>query len=329
MSTKFKALEASIVEDNQYSLEIVQRDIDELPKGDILIKVSFSSLNYKDAMSAKGIPGITKEYPHIPGIDASGFVVESNSSNFKEGDAVIVTGFDLGMNTSGGYSEYIRVPESWVIKLPEGLSLKDSMILGTAGLTAGLSIAALEKHKGIKDLKSIVTGATGGVGSIAVMLLSHLGSQVTAVSGKEEQFNFLKDLGANEVISRDYLFESVRKPLSKGLWDIGVDVAGGDMIPTLMAALNYSGVVACSGLVAGQDFKSSIFPFILRGNSLLGIDSVEIPLIKKEEIWKNFSTNWSLDNLSAITKEVSLEELKDEIDVILTGGQVGRVLVNL
>ena len=328
--TTFKALESSKEED-QNTLLIIEKNIDDLPDGDILIKVSYSSLNYKDALSASGSPGVTKNYPHTPGIDAVGHVQESSDSAFKEGDVVIVTGYDLGMNTAGGFGQYIRVPAHWVIKLPNGLNEVEAMSLGTAGLTAGLSIQALEKYSsttGFEGSKSIVTGSTGGVGSIAVMLLSKLGSEVTAVTGKNTQKSFLENLGASEVISREELSEMTRLPMGKPIWDLGVDVVSGNTLSLLLSSLKPGGAVACSGLVGGPSFESSIFPFILRGNALLGIDSVEIPLSHKEEVWKNFASDWKLD-LSKLVKEVPLEGLENEINSILQGGQVGRVLVNL
>ena len=326
MSSSFKALVVSH-EDGKFSSSIVERRIEDLPEGDLLIKVKFSSLNYKDAMSATGMPGVTREYPHTPGIDATGEVVQSSSSDFKEGEKVIVSGYDLGMNTSGGFAEYIRVPSQWAVSLPAGLSEEDSMSLGTAGLTAGLSIAALESYRGIAGTKSIVTGATGGVGSIAVLLLSQLGSEVTALSGKEEQQDFLKNLGASSVMSREELSKSVKLPLSKGIWDIGVDVVSGDILATLLAALTPGGAVACSGLVGGTSFESSIFPFIIRGIALLGIDSVEIPVKKKKEMWENFANNWSLQGLDKVTKVVELDALEEQIKIILAGEQVGRVVL--
>ena len=326
MSSSFKALVVSH-EDGKFSSSIVERRIEDLPEGDLLIKVKFSSLNYKDAMSATGMPGVTREYPHTPGIDATGEVVQSSSSDFKEGEKVIVSGYDLGMNTSGGFAEYIRVPSQWAVSLPAGLSEEDSMSLGTAGLTAGLSIAALESYRGIAGTKSIVTGATGGVGSIAILLLSQLGSEVTALSGKEEQQDFLKNLGASSVMSREELSKSVKLPLSKGIWDIGVDVVSGDILATLLAALTPGGAVACSGLVGGTSFESSIFPFIIRGIALLGIDSVEIPIKKKKEMWENFANNWSLQDLDKVTKIVELDALEEQIKIILAGEQVGRVVL--
>ena len=331
MSTTFKALEAR--ENNgDYSLSIIEKSLSNLPENDLLIKVEYSSLNYKDAMSAKGMPGVTKNYPHTPGIDAAGEVAETSTKDFKEGDEVIVTGYDLGMNTSGGFAEYIRVPASWAIQLPEGLSSRKAMALGTAGLTAGLSIHALDnfrEYAGFKDTKSVVTGSTGGVGSIATMLLSELGSEVTAVSGKKDQSDFFTSLGASQILSREELLEVTRRPIGKSLWDVGVDVVSGDILSLLLTSLTPGGAVACSGLVGGASFESSIFPFILRGNALIGIDSVEIPLKDKLHIWEHFSQNWALDRLDDITKEVSLEELGAEIESILSGNQIGRVVVKI
>ncbi len=327
--TTYQALE-SVKTEKGNVLSVVEKNVDALPEGDLLIKVSYSSLNYKDAMSASGMPGVTRNYPHTPGIDAVGEIDESSNKNFKEGDKVIVTGYDLGMNTSGGFGQYIRVPAEWATPLPNGLSESESMSLGTAGLTAGLSVHALETHRGnsFEGTKSIVTGATGGVGSIALMLLSKLDSEVTAITGKKEQTDFLSRLGASEVILREDLQEVARKPIGKSLWDLGVDVVSGDVLTMLLTSLTPGGAVACSGLVGGPSFESSIFPFILRGNALLGIDSVEIPLEQKSQIWEKFSSDWKLD-LTELTKEVSLDGLETEIQTILQGGQVGRIVVNL
>jgi len=331
MSIQFKALQANENE-GEFSLSIVEKTTDELPEGDLLVRVEYSSLNYKDAMSASGIPGVTRNYPHTPGIDAAGEVIESSTKEFKEGEKIIVTGYDLGMNTSGGFGEFIRVPSTWALHLPKDLTTKQSMSLGTAGLTAGLSIHSLDSYMGwtgFNGTKSIVTGATGGVGSISVMLLSALGSEVTAVSGKKDQVEFLKSLGATEVLSREELAEKTRKPIGKSLWDLGVDVVSGETLSLLLTSLSPGGAIACSGLVGGPSFESSIFPFILRGNALLGIDSVEIPLKDKIHVWNHFSTEWSLNKLEEITKVVSLEDLEAEINSILAGEQTGRVVVKL
>ena len=331
MTSTFRALEASETE-GKFSLKIVEKNVADLPEGDLLIKVDFSSLNYKDAMSASGMPGVTRNYPHTPGIDAVGKIIESRVADFKEGDEVIVTGYDLGMNTSGGFGEYIRVPSNWAVHLPKGLTAKQSMSLGTAGLTAGLSIHALDsfrEYTGLKNTKSVVSGATGGVGSISVMLLSKLGSEVTAVTGKNDQSDFLHTIGASSILSREELAETARKPIGKSLWDVGVDVASGEILSLLLTSLSPGGAIACSGLVGGPSFESSIFPFILRGNALIGIDSVEIPLKNKDHIWEHFAHDWVLERLDKITKEVSLDNLEVEIESILSGNQVGRVLVKI
>ena len=331
MTSTFRALEASET-DGKFSLAIVEKDVEDLPEGDLLIKVEYSSLNYKDAMSASGMPGVTRNYPHTPGIDAAGKIAESRVSDFKEGDEVIVTGYDLGMNTSGGFGEYIRVPSNWAVHLPKGLTSKQSMSLGTAGLTAGLSIHALDsfrEYTGLKNTKSVVSGATGGVGSISVMLLSKLGSEVTAVTGKNDQSDFLHSIGATNILSREELAETARKPIGKSLWDIGVDVASGEVLSLLLTSLSPGGAVACSGLVGGLSFESSIFPFILRGNALIGIDSVEIPLEDKLHAWEHFSRDWVLEGLDKITKEVSIDNLEVEVESMLLGNQVGRVLVKI
>jgi len=331
MTSTFRALEASETE-GKFSLKIVEKNVADLPEGDLLIKVDFSSLNYKDAMSASGMPGVTRNYPHTPGIDAVGKIIESRVADFKEGDEVIVTGYDLGMNTSGGFGEYIRVPSNWAVHLPKGLTAKQSMSLGTAGLTAGLSIHALDsfrEYTGLKNTKSVVSGATGGVGSISVMLLSKLGSEVTAVTGKNDQSDFLHTIGASSILSREELAETARKPIGKSLWDVGVDVASGEILSLLLTSLSPGGAIACSGLVGGPSFESSIFPFILRGNALIGIDSVEIPLKNKDHIWEHFAHDWVLEGLDKITREVSLDNLEVEIESILSGNQVGRVLVKI
>jgi len=328
MTKTYKALESAKTELGN-NLSIVEKSIEDLPKGDLLIKVQYSSLNYKDAMSAKGIPGVTRNYPHTPGIDAAGIVELSKDENFKEGDEVIVTGYDLGMNTHGGFGEYVSVPSNWAITLPEGLTTREAMALGTAGLTAGLSVHALESYRnyvGLSGTKSIVTGATGGVGSVAVMLLSKLGSEVTAVTGKKGQLDFLSSIGATHVMSREELAETARKPIGKSIWDIGIDVASGDILSLLLTSLNPGGAVACSGLVGGSSFESSIFPFILRGNALLGIDSVEIALEEKNHIWEHFASDWKI-NLDNSIKAIGLEDLPNEIETIYNGDQIGRVLV--
>ena len=329
MVKNFKAFVTSQNQNGKFENNIFEKSIDDLPDGDLLIRVEYSSLNYKDALSASGATGITKSYPHTPGIDASGVVEESTNHHFLVGEKVIVTGFDLGMNTSGGFAEYIRVPSSWAVKCPESLSTKESMMIGTAGLTAGLCLEEIEKHKSLKNLEVIVSGATGGVGSIAIKLLSLMDAKVTAITGKKNKYKFLYDLGSSKIIQRKELIESTRLPLSKGLYDAAVDVAGGNILTNIIASMKYNGTITACGNVAGPKFETTVFPFILRGNRLIGIDSATCSIPLREKIWNNFSTKWRLKNLDNICKIIDLNHLNNEIEKILSGKQIGRVIVKI
>ena len=286
MSENFRAI---VVKKNhdQFDIGINKRMISDLPDGELLVRVEYSSLNYKDALSASGARGITKNYPHTPGIDAAGVVEESNEKDFPVGSSVIVTGFDLGMNTSGGFSEYIRIPSQWAIQCPDGLSTKESMMLGTAGLTAGLAVDSIKNTCDIKDAKVVVSGATGGVGSIGVNLLSHLGAEVTAISGKIDEKRFLKKLGATEIIERSHFIKATKLPLNKGMYNAALDVVGGSMLSSILSSMYQNGIITVCGNVGGPKFETTVFPFILRGNSLVGIDSANSPIDKRKMIWKN------------------------------------------
>lgn len=318
-------------EKKTFDRTITQRAMTELEENDVLIKVAYSSLNFKDGLSATGMPGVTREFPHTPGVDASGTVVESTSGAYAAGDEVIVTGYDLGMETNGGFGEYIRVPAEWVVPLPAGLTLRQAMIYGTAGVTAALSLYEFEMQgmEPSADNEILVTGASGGVGSMAVAMLAKLGYSVVAVSGKPEAKEMLTKLGAKEVITREEANDESGRPVLRGRWAGVVDTVGGDILTTALKATRYGGSVTCCGLVAGADFSSSVFPFILRGVRLLGIDSVEMPMDKRLKIWSRIATDWQLDNLETLTKEVSLEGVSDELDLILKGKQIGRVLVKI
>ena len=311
-----------------FTSSIQERSLNDLPAGDVLIKVLFSSLNYKDALSASGNRGVSRNYPHSPGIDAAGIVEESNLDHFSNGDEVIVTGYDLGMNTSGGFSQYIRVPKEWIIKKPDNFSLEESMAFGTAGLTAGLCIRKI-LLSGIKpeDGDIFVTGATGGVGTVAVMLLSKLGFEVIAITGKENQTDLLLSLGAKEVINRSEFEGEMKSPLSKPRWAGGVDAVGSDILSNLITATHQRAAIACCGMVGGINLNTSIFPFILRGLSLLGIDSAETLIEVKKEIWHNFATDWKLEKINDQIKDIGLDELDLEIKKILKGEQVGRIRI--
>jgi alcohol dehydrogenase len=311
-----------------FTSSIKERSLNDLPAGDVLIKVLFSSLNYKDALSASGNKGVSRNYPHSPGIDAAGIVEESNSDDFSNGDEVIVTGYDLGMNTSGGFSQYIRVPKEWIIKKPDNFSLEESMAFGTAGLTAGLCVRKILLN-GIKpeDGDIFVTGATGGVGTVAVMLLSKLGFNVIAITGKENQTDLLLSLGAKEVINRSEFEGEMKSPLSKPRWAGGVDAVGSDILSNLITATHQRAAIACCGMVGGINLNTSIFPFILRGLSLLGVDSAETLIEVKKEIWHNFATDWKLEKINDQIKDIGLDELDLEIEKILKGEQVGRIRI--
>ncbi len=326
---RFKALQTN-ENGGRFETRLIERDTDELPAGEVLIRVSYSSLNYKDALSASGNRGVTRNFPHTPGIDAAGKVAESSAADFSVGDEVIVTGYDLGMNTAGGFGQFIRVPAAWVIKRPVGLSLREAMALGTAGLTAALCIDKLEQA-GLEptDAPILVTGATGGVGSIAIALLSRLGYKVAAVTGKAEQGDFLRKLGATQVVERSALQAGTEKPLLKEQWAGAVDTVGGDILFNVVKSLQRGASVACCGLTAGTNFQANVLPFILRGVNLLGVDSVEIPLVVKASMWDKLSVQWKLPNLDDLVQEISLEQLPEAIERTLAGQQTGRMLVRL
>ena len=325
----FKAMVVSETPEKTFVREIRQRAMNDLPAGELIIEVKYSSLNYKDALSVTGNKGVTRKYPHTPGIDAGGVVVDSTTKLFAVGDQVTVTGFDLGMNTSGGFGQYISVPALWATKLPQGLSLKESMSHGTAGLTAALCIIRLMASGLTKDSGEVlVTGATGGVGSIAVAILAKLGFNVVAATGKSSEHNFLTGLGAKTIISREEANDTSGRPLQKPRWAGVVDTVGGNILATALKTAKYSGLVAACGNAMSADLNVNVFPFILRGVSLLGVDSVEIPMRARQMAWSKLAGDWKID-LSSIVAEVSLEELNPQIDAILKGGVRGRVLVDL
>lgn len=327
--TTFKAF---WVEKNDEGTEhsVIERSIDDLPAGDVLIRVQYSSLNYKDAMSSKGLPGVTRNYPHTPGIDAAGIVEASDDPAFSKGDEVVVIGFDLGMNTPGGYGEFIRVPANWITPLPTGMSLRESMIIGTAGLTAALCFDKL-LQMGAKpdDGPVVVTGASGGVGSVAVALLASQGFEVVASSGKADKHDYLKSLGASSVIERAQLEAENPRPMAGTDYAHGVDTVGGETLSNVIKSLKHSGSVAICGLVASPAFNITVLPFILRNVNVLGIDSVELPINEKTRVWHRLATDWKVPGLESMVVEVGLDGLSAEIDRIFAGGVAGRTLVKL
>ena len=325
----FRAFRVERTEERQFVRSIVERKVDDLPAGELLIDVAWSSLNYKDALSAIGNPGVTRDYPHTPGIDAAGTVVESASPDFSPGDEVIVCGFDLGMNTPGGFGQRIRVPADWAIAMPNGLDARTSMILGTAGFTAALSVDKLEAvGMTTGGGPVLVTGATGGVGSVAVMLLARLGYEVHAVTGKASRHDFLRSLGASAVLTREAALEGANKALLRPTWGGAVDTVGGPILFNVIKALRYNASVAACGLVASPEIPATVFPFILRGVNLLGVDSVVPPITHKREIWNRLAGGWRLD-LEPLVVPLTLDTLSEAIDTILAGGMVGRGLVDL
>lgn len=328
--TTFRALVVEKSADKQFLRGIRERSLADLPEGDLLVRVHYSSLNYKDALSATGHPGVTRRFPHTPGIDAAGEVVSCGSGVFSAGDRVIVTSYDLGMETDGGFGQYIRVPSSWAVRLPGELTLRESMILGTAGLTAALSVLRLERA-GVRpeDGEILVTGATGGVGSMAVAILSRLGYRVVASTGKSRDTEFLTALGATRVISREEVTASVEKPLLAETWAGAVDVVGGTTLAALLKSTRYGGTVTCCGLVGSPELNMNVYPFILRGVSLLGVDSVQCPRDIREEAWQRLASVWKPARLERMARECTLAGLEREIAAILKGGITGRVLVNL
>ena len=329
-SDNFKAMVVSRGEDGKFTREVTTRELDSLPDGEVLLNVKYSSLNYKDALSAIGNRGVTKNYPHTPGVDAAGVVEHSESGEFEPGDRVIVHGYDLGMDTSGGFGQYVRVPADWVVNLPAGLDLKESMMYGTAGFTAAQSVLRIvEGGVSPQDGKILVTGATGGVGSMAVAILGKAGYSVTASTGKTDQEQFLVGLGAEEVIGREDLTDPSGRLLLRGQWAGVVDTVGGEMLVTAIKSTTQRGVVTTCGNVASHELSINVYPFILRGVTLVGIDSASCPMERRRLVWEKISGEWKLDILERICRMVSLEDLDPEIDVILKGGQVGRVVIDL
>jgi acrylyl-CoA reductase (NADPH) len=309
---------------------IAERDLADLPPGEITIRVQWSSLNYKDALSASGHKGVTRAYPHTPGIDAAGTVVESAAAEFRPGDPVLVTGYDLGMNTAGGFAERVRVPAGWVVPLPPGLSLRESMQLGTAGFTAGLAverIAARGVRPGCGEV--LVTGASGGVGSVAVALLARAGYAVAAATGKPDAAEYLRGLGASRVVSREEVSDNTSRPLLGRRWAGAIDTVGGVILAAVIRSIDYEGAVAVCGNAASHDLPLTVYPFILRGASLLGIASANLPMSERRALWERLAGEWKLDNLDLISREAALADLEPEIQAILHGGQRGRVLVRV
>ena len=302
--------------------------LDQLPPGEVLIRVHWSSLNYKDALAATGHPGVAKTLPHVPGIDCAGEVVESHSPNFKPGDRVLATSYELGAGQWGGWSQFVRVPAAWVLPLPGGLDERQAMILGTAGLTAALSVQALRRQQ-ISPEKGeiVVTGSTGGVGCLAVAILARLGYRVVAVSGKADRHAWLKELGAARVVGREEVLDESKRPLLKAKWAGAIDTVGGKTLVTLLRETDEGGCVTACGLVGGHDLNMTVYPFILRGVTLAGIDTAWQTREVRSELWRLLANEWRPAKLEELAEEVALPNVQAAVERILRGEIAGRVVV--
>jgi len=326
----FQALRSFETEQQTVTRQLCQCTMDSLPQHEVLIQVAYSSLNYKDALSVTGHKGVTRHYPHTAGCDAVGIVVNSQNSDFKQGDKVLVTGYDLGMNTDGGFAEYICVPANWVVPLPQGLSLEQAMIYGTAGYTAALSIYKLQQNGLTPEQGQVlVTGATGGVGSIAIAILTQLSYDVVAMTGKADKHDYLTQLGAKTIIGRDALAKT-SKPLSKPQWAAVVDTVGGDSLISALKSVQYGGSVSTCGTVAGTQLDTAVFPFILRGINLLGIASAESRRNIRLQLWSLLANEWKISQWVPIAQYCTLTQLDEiYIDKILRGELYGRMVVEI
>jgi len=326
----FKAFRVQEDENGKFVRNIIERKIDDLPNDDVLIKVHYAALNYKDALSFSGNKGVTRKYPHTPGIDGAGVIVDSNASQFKAGDKVLVTSYDLGMNTDGAFAEYISVPAEWVVPLPNNLSLKESMIVGTAGLTAGIGLYKMEKMGQHPEQGSIVvSGASGGVGSMAVGILAKAGYEVIASTGKENMADYLKNLGATDVVDREFINDDSNRPLMKPNWAGAIDTVGGNTLATLIKGCKREGSVAACGLVSSPVLSTTVFPFILNGVNLLGLDSATFPMNDRKAVWNKLADSWRLPNMDSLATICQMNELDPFIEAMLKGESKGRVVVEM
>jgi len=325
-----KAFVVEKIADKEFSAQIREVQIPKCEENEVVIKVSYSSLNYKDALSSIGNPGVTRNFPHITGVDVVGVVYESTSKIFKVGERVLVTGYDMGMNTNGGHAQFVKVPSSWVARTPDTISDKEIMTFGTAGLTAALSVNELIEN-GVTPQNGpiLVTGATGGVGSIAVSILNKIGFEIVAISGKENKIDYLKRIGASEVILRDTFNEESKKPMMSEKYAGVIDTVGGEVLANALKYIKYDGVATCCGLTSSHELNTNVFPFILRGVRLIGIDSVECKLEKKQLAWKKIANKWKINTLDSIINEISLDEIKDAYELLLSGKAVGRYVVKI
>ena len=325
----FRALVLKKQDEADASASVEDLNISDLPEGDVLVKVSFSTINYKDALAITSSSPIIKNYPMVPGIDFAGVVEQSNNDSFKIGDKVILNGFGVGEKYWGGLAQKARVKGEWLVKLPEKLTEKQAMAIGTAGYTAMLCVLALEKQGVTPDKGEIlVTGASGGVGSVAISLLSKLGYEVCASSGREEFKDYINSLGAKKIINRSELSEKSR-PLGKEMWAGAIDSVGSHTLANICASTKYGGVVAACGLAQGFDFPSTVMPFILRAVSLLGVDSVYHSIEGRKEAWMRLEKDLNLEHLTKMTQVVSLDDVDQVAKNMLENKTFGRIVVDV
>lgn len=326
---KFKAYR-TFEENKVVSSRFVEMTIDELDPGEVIVKTKYSTINYKDALSHNGAGRIMRKYPTNAGIDVAGTVEVSADARFKAGDKVIVTGYDLGVAQDGGYAEHVRVPADWVVRRPESMTAFDAMTLGTAGYTAALAVRLME-HNGLTPASGpvAVTGATGGVGSVAIEILGKLGYHVVAITGKPEEAAYLKDIGASEVLLRQSLDLANIRPLGKATWAGAVDNLGGDLLASLLSTMMIGGTVAAVGLAADFKLNTTVMPFILRGVHLLGVDSANTPMSLRQTIWNKLAVEWRPDRVHDLVRTIDFDELPTHFDPYLKGLVRGRTVVRI
>ncbi|MHB8575429.1 MAG: acrylyl-CoA reductase family protein [Dehalococcoidia bacterium] len=330
MVTTFRAFVVDKQGDT-FSAGVRELTLADLPAGEVTVRVAYSCVNYKDGLAAIPDGRVVRSYPIVPGVDLAGTVAESTDARFKPGDEVVLTGYDLGVAHSGGFAEFARVPADWVMKLPAGLTLREAMALGTAGLTAAISVQRLEEN-GLKPAHGpvLVSGATGGVGSTAVGMLAGRGYEVAASTGKADEHAFLQGLGAGEILSREEVSAESNRPLERERWAAGVDPVGGNTLAYMLRTTKYGGSVASSGLTGGNALHTTVLPFILRGVNLLGIESVAYPMAQRVQLWQRLATDLKPRGLSdSIAHEITLDELPEALATILKGGMRGRAVVRL
>ncbi|MGP1254420.1 MAG: acrylyl-CoA reductase (NADPH) [Kiloniellales bacterium] len=326
----FKALMLHEADDGKVEIRFEELELERLPEGDVLVEVDYSTLNYKDGLVLKGLGRLVRSYPHVPGVDFAGSVVESSHPDFKSGDEVVLNGWRVGELHWGGYAQMARVKGDWLVPLPEVLTTRQAMAIGTAGYTSMLSVMALQAH-GIEPGSGpiLVTGAAGGVGSVAVAILAKLGYQVAAVTGRPEAQAYLTDLGATEIVARDELADPPSRPLDKERWAGCIDAVGGTMLARVLTQMQYRGAVAAVGLAGGNELNTTVIPFLLRGVNLLGIDSVMCPKAERTVAWRRLATDLPLEKLAEMEVDATLADLPQLAGEILQGRVRGRVVVDL